>query len=265
MGTPELQRLEFKTDGGFGQRAKIGLILLETDQTLEVEARSIQVDGVDWYHSRIPMVPEVTPETLTAMEKALPVAAGLLPTAFAFDAIGYGCTSAATLIGDQAVSAAVQSAHPGVQVTTPISAAVAAFRALDAVRIAVVTPYTADVTAPIAAHFEANGLEVVALGSFSEPSDLVVARIDEESVAAGVRTMVAHAATDGGCDAVFVSCTSLRSFRIIEDLERELGVSVVSSNVALLWHLLRLAGVDDRIDGLGALFVNPAEGPSRNG
>lgn len=255
---PELQRLDFTTDDGFGQRAKIGLILLETDQTLEVEARSIQLAGVDWYHSRIPMAPEVTPETLTAMEQALPVAAGLLPEAFAFDAIGYGCTSAATLIGEHAVSTAVQSAHPDVLVTTPITAAVNAFQALGAVRIAVVTPYTADVTAPIAAHFEANGLNVVALGSFSEPSDLVVARIDEESVAAGVRTMVANAASDGGCDAVFVSCTSLRAFGIIEQLELELGVPVVSSNVALLWHLLRLAGVDDAVGGLGALFSKPA-------
>lgn len=252
---PELQQLEFATDAGFGQRAKLGLVLLETDQTLEIEARLINLPGVDWYHSRIPMEPEVTPETLTAMEQALPIAAGLLPQEFAFDAIGYGCTSAATLIGEDGVTAAVHTAHPEVQVATPITAAVAAFKALGARRVAVVTPYTADVTEPIAAFFHANDLEVAALGSFCESSDLVVARITEASVEAGVRSMVAHAETLGGCDAVFVSCTSLRAFSVIDRLESEIGVPVVSSNSALLWHLLRLAGVDDQIDNLGALFL----------
>lgn len=252
--TPSLQRLDFETDGGFGQRARIGLIILETDQTLEVEARQIDLDGVDWYHSRIPMKPEVTPGTLTAMEQDLPVAAALLPPEFGFDAIGYGCTSAATLIGEAGVTASIQSTHRDVSCSNPITAAVAAFVALGAKRVAVITPYTADVTAPIVAHFQGAQLEVIALGSFLEPSDLVVARISEASVSTGVREIVNQATAAGGCDAVFVSCTSLRLFGIIEELEAELGVPVVSSNLALLWHLLRLAGVDDSIDGLGTLF-----------
>ena len=95
----ELTQLAFDTDEGFGPRARIGLVVLETDQTLEMEARSLPVDGVAWYHSRIANEMEVTPETLTAMEARLPDAAALLPDDFAFDAIGYGCTSAATLIG----------------------------------------------------------------------------------------------------------------------------------------------------------------------
>ena len=120
-----------------------------------------------------------------------------------------------------------------------------------------VTPYTADVTAPIARHFTAAGIEVTALGSFLEPSDLVVARISERSVAAGVRTMAARAAAGAGCDAVFVSCTSLRLASVVEELEAELDRPVVSSNTALLWHLLRLAGVGDDPGGLGRLFSRP--------
>lgn len=249
--TPELLPLPFEIDDGFGPRARIGLVVLETDQTLEMEARSLPIDGVAWYHARIPMEPEVTPTTLTDMEARLPVAAGLLPTGFGFSAIGYGCTSAATLIGAEAITAGIQSVHPGMACTNPISSAVAAFRALGAARIAVVTPYTADVTAPVVDLFGNNGLHVTAVGSFLESSDLVVARITEQSVAAGVHQVAAA----GDCDAVFVSCTSLRLFGVVAELEAELGVPVVSSNLALLWQLLRLAGVDDQLDGLGALFA----------
>ena len=39
-------------------------------------------------------------------------------------------------------------------------------------------------------------------------------------------------------------------------VKAELGVPVVSSNIALLWHLLRLSGIDDRLDGLGRLFAS---------
>ena len=250
MTIPELIPLSFDTDEGFGARARLGLIVLESDQTIEAEARMLDLDGVDIYHSRIPNALEVTPETLTDMEAQLPIAAALLPSEFEFDAIGYGCTSAATLIGAEGVAAGIHAAHPGIACTNPISAAVEAFRALGTRRIAVVTPYTADVTVPIAQHFTDAGLEVTALGSFLEPSDLVVARISEASIAEGVRTIAGRA----DCDAVFVSCTSLRSMAAADALEREVAMPVVSSNIALLWHLLRLAGVTDDVPGRGSLF-----------
>lgn len=246
----DLVTLGFETDAGFGERARIGLIVLESDQTIEAEARMLSVDGVDFYHSRIPNDMQVTPETLRAMEDRLPVAAALLPADFAFDAIGYGCTSAATLIGEEAVTRAIQKAHPEMRCSNPISAAVAGFHSLGAKRIAVVTPYTADVTAPIVAHFGNHGLEVEAVGSFLESSDLVVARISEDSIATAVRNVAASVA----CDAVFISCTSLRTLRIIDDLEQDLGVPVVSSNLALFWHLLRLSGVTETV-GPGRIFA----------
>ena len=251
MTVPDLVQLPFDTDDGFGSRARIGLIVLESDQTIEAEARMLDLPDVDFYHSRIPNSMEVTSETLTDMEQRLPAAAALLPREFEFDVIGYGCTSAATLISADRVTAAIQSEHPGVACTNPITAAVAALRALDACRVAVVTPYTAEVTAPIARSLADAGLSVTALGSFLESNDFTVARISPQSIAAGVRTMARRA----DCDAVFVSCTSLRLLASVEDLESEVGVPVLSSNTALFWHVLRLAGVADGIGGLGRLFT----------
>ncbi len=244
-------KLDFDVDEGFGARARLGMIILESDQTLEVEARMIDVDGVDFYHSRIPNEMEVTPTTLTDMAARLPAAAGLLPADFGFDAIAYGCTSASTLIGTDGVTNAIRQAHPAMACTNPIAGAIAAFDALGVNRVAIVTPYTLDVTEPVAGQFRNAGLEVGAVGSFLESSDLVVARISPQSIAEGVRT-VAEAA--GDCDGVFVSCTSLRTLNIIPGLEAEIGKPVVSSNLALLWHLLRLAGVEDPQPHLGRLF-----------
>ena len=274
----DLLRLAFGTDDGFGGRARIGLVVLENDQTVEAELRGLWPDGVTAFVTRIPMEDQVTPETLLAMEERIPAAAGLLPSTFGFDAIGYGCTSAATLIGEDGVDAAIRRAHPEVPNTNPMAAAVAAMGALGAVRIGVVTPYSAEVTAGIVGHLTRKGLAVAVVGSFLEESDSVVARITEESVAAAVIQLVASdqaraepvreagaARTEGGAgglDAVFVSCTSLRALGIVEDLEADLGIPVVSSNLAFGWHLLRLAGVEDAIPGLGRLYRLTLDGSS---
>jgi len=274
----DLLRLAFGTDDGFGGRARIGLVVLENDQTVEAELRGLWPDGVTAFVTRIPMEDQVTPETLLAMEERIPAAAGLLPSTFGFDAIGYGCTSAATLIGEDVVNAAIRRAHPEVPNTNPMAAAVAAMGALGAVRIGVVTPYSAEVTAGIVGHLTRKGLAVAVVGSFLEESDSVVARITEESVAAAVIQLVASdqaraepvretgaaraGGGAGGLDAVFVSCTSLRALGIVEDLEADLGIPVVSSNLAFGWHLLRLAGVEDAIPGLGRLYRLTLDGSS---
>lgn len=237
---PELVPLDFEVDSGFGERARIGLIVLETDQTIEAEARLLNLPGVAFFHSRIANEAEVTPAMLTDMRNRLPAAAALLPAGFGFDAIGYGCTSAATLIGEEEVAACIQYAHPGTPATNPISSAVTAFQALNAKRIAIVTPYSAEVTQPIVQHFADRGLTASAVGSFLELDDLVVARISYDSIVNGVRSVASRA----DCDAVFVSCTSLRLLEVATEIEAETGMPVVSSNMALLWHLLRLAGVE---------------------
>ena len=255
--TVELKELPFDTDAGFGSRARIGLVVLENDQTVEAELASLWPKGVAAFATRIPMEDRVTAESLLAMETRIPEAAGLLPEVMGFDVIGYGCTSAATLIGEERVSSALHRAHPEVPNTNPISAVLAAMEGLGARRIAVVTPYNAEVTTGIVSLLEDRGLDVAAAGSFLEESDANVARITEASVAAAVREMVANCTGDSdpeALDAVFVSCTSLRAYGVAADLEAELGVAVISSNLAFGWHLLRLAGIDDDLSGLGRLF-----------
>ena len=63
-------KLDFQTDDGIGTRANLGVIVLETDETLEHEfSRIMNLHGVALYHSRIPMVPEIRPDTLARMEQ----------------------------------------------------------------------------------------------------------------------------------------------------------------------------------------------------
>ena len=55
-------------------------------------------------------------------------------------------------------------------------------------------------------------------------------------------------------DVYFVSCANIQSIDVIEELERELGKPVVTSNQAALWCAMRLIGITDKIPGLGTLL-----------
>ena len=73
------------------------------------------------------------------------------------------------------------------------------------------------------------------------------------SIKAGIRRIL----TAGDVDAVFVSCTSVRLAEVAAAIEAEVGLPVTSSNHAMAWHALRLAGIQDGLPQFGKLFTLP--------
>ena len=171
--------------------------------------------------------------------------------------MAYGCTSAAMAIGEERVF----EQHPRRSARSQVHharspRAFAAFRAFGARRIGVLTPYRADVNRIVADYIVARGFAVPVFGSFNEENDSVVARISPASVKEGVRALCERAAID----AIFVACTSVRLAECAAKIEREIGLPVTSSNHAMAWHALRLAGIDDPLPRFGRLFTLPCDG-----
>ena len=249
-----LSHMPFTFDRGIAHRAAIGLIVLATDQTIEHEFRQmLAIDGVAFYETRIHNAAEINPTTLAEMEKGMAGATGLILPGSTLDVVAYGCTSGTVVIGEDKVFARVREARPGIACTTPITAAIAGLKALGARRIALLTPYIESVNQMLRRFIEARGIDVPVMGSFNHENDTEVARITPDSIRDAARRLVAA----GPIDAVFVSCTSLRVAAIAEALEREIGVPVTSSNHALAWHCLRLAGYREPMAGFGSLFKLP--------
>lgn len=251
--TAMIENLPFGEVDHFGTRARIGLVVLASDWTIEGEFHEVIAPlspGVALHGARIANDTHVSTETLAAMGPRLTGAAATLLPEGNFDVIGYGCTSASTVLGEAFVVDAVRAAKPGAEVTTPITAAFRAFKALGMRRVAVLTPYAREVNEVVLRYLQAGGVEVPVFGSFNEPNDRIVGRIDTASVRAAIGRLVEGHEIDG----IFVSCTSVRLVDAISDLEAETGLPVTSSNHALIWDCLRQAGINDRLDGLGRLF-----------
>jgi maleate isomerase len=246
-----LTQMPFTFDKGIAHRAAIGLIVLATDHTIEHEFRRIlTMDGVAFYETRIRNAAEINPTTLAEMEKGMAAAAGMILPGSKLDVVAYGCTSGTVVIGEDKVFARIREARPDVACTTPITGAIAGFKALGARRIALLTPYIEDVNQMLRRFIEARDIAVPVMGSFNHENDNEVARISQDSIKQAVRKLVSV----DKIDAVFVSCTSMRVATIAEELEREVGMPVTSSNHAMAWHCLRLAGYREPVAGFGSLF-----------
>lgn len=248
--TQEIGTLPYTTDRGIGFTSNIGLISLAYDQTIEHEFNGlVQSSGVATYCTRIKSIPEVTPETLRKMEDEIVACVEMLPPGVDFQTIAFGCTSAAFMIGEENVSKKIQSVLPGVHVTDPMTAALAAFKHLNVKKIGLLTPYIPELNEAIQKRFLDSGIQTVSMGTFCEANDNIVAKIDINSVKSAMLQIGAHK----DCDAVFMSCTSLRALEILTATERKLGKPVTTSNHALAWHALKLGGATSAT-GIGQLF-----------
>lgn len=254
-GCTDLGVLPCMLDQGIASRASIGLLVLATDQTMEHEFRQlIRLPGVAFYEARLFNDADVTPDTLRAIRERIAPATELILPSLHLDVVAFGCTSASMALGEDEVFRQIRSVRPGVACTTPVTAAFAAFKTLGARRIGVLTPYAPAVNAVVRRYLEQHGMEVAAFATFDKRDDRQAARISLDSIASAIAAL----ARGTPLDAVFVSCTSLRLAERVPAIEAEVGLPVTSSDHAMAWHCLRLAGVNDRAPGAGRLFELPS-------
>jgi maleate isomerase len=243
-------------DGGVAWRAAIGLVVLATDQTMEHEFRALLSQrGVAFYESRVFNDFDITPETLRAIGPRIAPSVDLILPSLLLDVVAFGCTSATMTLGEEAIFAEIRRARPNVACTTPVTAALAAFRALDAKGVGLLTPYSPEINANLVAYFRGRGVNIAAVATFDRQDDRDAARISVPSIEAAAQRLAAAP----GVDAIFVSCTSLRVAEAVARLEQRMRVPITSSNHAMAWHCLRLAGVDDVAPAAGRLFELPAD------
>ncbi len=237
-------KLHPAADGG-----RIGVVALATDLTIERDMRKMLPPGVEMFTNRVLNANPLTPENLRGMRGDIArAAAGLLPGR-GVDVAIYACTSGAAVIGAENIRREMQKAHPRAPVTTPLEAAFAAFAALDARRISVLTPYIPALNRALESQFAAAGCEMLNADGLGFEDDLQIADIAPAAIVRFAKNAMHRQAK-----ALFLSCTALRATEVIAEIEDAVGVPVVASNQALAWHALRLLNNPQKIRGFGILM-----------
>jgi maleate isomerase len=161
----------------------------------------------------------------------------------------YGCTSGTIANGTAEIERLVQAARPGIAVTNPASAVLAALKHLKVTRVSILTPYIRELNEAMLEFYRAQGIDVINIAGLGFDDDVEITGIPADAI-----YKAALAACDPESDALFISCTALRLSKIIEPLEQHLDKPVFGSNQALVWHSLGLLGYGEPVMGFGRLL-----------
>ena len=142
--------------------------------------------------------------------------------------------------------AAVCGARAG---ATPSTAILAALSHLGISRVAVTSPYDAEMTAAGVAFLQSGDVEVATAMQASLADEGAISGVEAALWAAAARALD-HA----DAEAILMMSGGLRLGGVIHRLEAELGKPVVTAPSALVWHACRLLGQADDRPALGLLF-----------
>ena len=150
-------------DQGRHHRAKIGYVLLATEQTIQDDVMKLRPDGVGIHLARVPIPDSITNETLAAQAELLAAAATTLLPDGSLDVICYACTSGSLVIGEQRVFAELSKGQPTAVTTSLITGVMRALNTMGARRIVVGTPYLDEINQREVQYMSARGFDILAI------------------------------------------------------------------------------------------------------
>jgi maleate isomerase len=230
-------------------RARIGFIIPSSNRMVEPQMQRFMPAGVVPHFTRIRMTDQHK-APLVELIPRITQAADLLADSKC-DVIVLQCTGTSMSGGvdmEQRVIAAMKQAT-GRPALTTASALNAAFAALGAKRLVFISETEQDDHDRKLAYLREAGYEIVAdKAAGLEGTDAYC------TMPPRLWYDTAMALCSPLTDAYFISCANIHSVDAIEDLERDLGKPVVTSNQAAIWCALRTVGINEAIPGLGILL-----------
>jgi maleate isomerase len=242
-----------KPDGS-GWRAHIG-VLTHADQTIsESEFWTMAPEGVSVETARVPFSDYRTYADPPGPDNATKVLASLQ-----LQCIVYAFTAGSYLLGpggERTLIDRLQESSQDIPVIMPGCSAVAAFKALEAKRIALFHPpwYINDMDSKGVAYFSNQGFTVVDACHFAPEVDVphpnFGSAVGPDEMYAWIRKRV-----PSNIDSLFIAGNGWRTIGVISALEEDLGLPVLTASQAGFWCALRLAGIRAEVKGYGQLFT----------
>lgn len=171
----------------------------------------------------------------------------------------WACTSGSFTVGVDGADRQVTAMEriTGAPAGSTSLAFAAASRALGLRRVAVLAPYPEAVTDRFVAFLSDFGVEVTACRSLDLPSGEECSAIPVEEMAGWAEPMDLSRA-----EALFLSCTSLRTMAGLQQLEHLIGMPVLTSNQVTMWQGMQLLGLPSIHPWLGSLHSTTAAVPA---
>lgn len=239
-------------------RARFGILVPFTNTNLEPDMAMMRPDGVSLHFSRmggydedeVPDEHQMQGLGAADLDGPLNLLMGVRP-----DVVFYGCTSATLTHGpefDRSLSEKIKS-DSGAKTVTAAGALVNALEALGVHRIGFASPYVPAINDMAVDFLGQMGCQTVARSEVHETLDNTgQGALDPDAV-----FELGKQADHPEAEAVVLSCTDMRSVETLNRLESAIGKPVISSNQAMMFQALQLAGIANPIPGFGKLLAQP--------
>ena len=232
----------------YNWRAKIGVMAPTAGGLIPRTFDKYAPDGVMFDYTKMSF-PGPTPEGLCYLSDQVSEKAKMFKNN---DVVLFGCTSGSCIRGlgwDKELIRRIEenSGCPGLTTTTAV---LEAFEALGVKKSVVMTPYPDDTNAIEKKFMEDNGLEVLSITGVGFNNKGEYGYADPLFLYRNAKKLDMN-----GAEVFFLSCMALDTLGLVQIMEDDFGIPVITSHQASLWACLRHAGIKDKIPGLGKLFM----------
>ncbi|MFV2052410.1 Asp/Glu racemase [Aliiroseovarius sp. YM-037] len=236
-------------------RARFGILVPFTNTNLEPDMALLRPEGVSFHFARmggydqdeIPDADQMHGLGAVDLSEPLRLLQGVKP-----DVIFYGCTSATLTHGpsfDRALARQIKQ-DSGAETVTAAGALVHALQTLGIKRIGFASPYVPTINDMAIAFLSEVGVDTIKRSEVGTALDNYgQGELEPQSV-----HDLGLAADHTDAEAVVLSCTDMRSVEIVDRLEAKLGKPVITSNQAMVFQAMQLAGVGEPIPSFGQLL-----------
>ena len=222
---------------------RIGMLTPSSNSALEPATYGLlaALPTVSAHFARIPVTEiALSPSALGQFEAGPMLQAAELLSHAKVDVIAWNGTSASWLgfARDEQLARAIvdQTRTPAI---TAILAINTLLRRMNVQRLALVTPYTDDVQAKIAANYEAAGFACIAERHAELRDNFSFA----EMAPAEIEAMILSVAT-AKPDAIAVICTNMDASRLAPSLEARIGIPILDSIACTLWGAMDVLHIE---------------------
>lgn len=208
---------------------RLGLIVPSSNTVAERDFRRLMPAEVAVHTARMRLDRTTAAAERTMLDVHAPAAADDLGT-MKPDVVVFSCTSAGALLGVEGEAALEEDLRRrcGSPIVSTNASVAWRLRTLGVRRVAVATAYVDELNRGIASTLVDRGFEVATIKGMDITDNFAIAMVPLDDIV----DFCSEVAGSVNVDALFVSCTNLRSAEAVERLTARLGIPVVTSNLA---------------------------------
>lgn len=236
-------------DKAWGYGGRVGLIMPAMMTVTEHLYYAIAPEGVSFYTSRIQIVGkglQSIAQSETQVDRAV---AELMQSKV--NCIAYLCVTGGLvrgLDGEREFCRGIEK-QTGVPVISALLSAVEALNVLKMRRLVVTGPYPDEYNELERKELQNSGFEVLGIYGLGLTSGFAFGQVTPREI-----YDFCLECWNPSADGMFIACANFNAMPVVERLEKELGVPVVTAHSAVFWKILRTLNIKKPLPNLGRLL-----------